>query len=301
MQQENFNPYASIMVYSDRPNPRWQLSTEEWHQLSKLMDRLPKITETHGGPYQLDSPLGYSGFHAHFSIISSYPDIYYVANTCQAISSNPAGYMIFTDEQKQVENWFKDSAKKHGIGLVCGQNEIFKTCGSPCISTCTYKPAVCIAMCSTGCFCKEGYVRESNKTGSSCIKQEDCENVNVLPQCAENEELLTCGSACPPTCNDWSYPLPKEPTACIMICKRGCFCKQGLYRSKDGKCVKPEECCGKNEVFTSCGSACVETCNNKPDMCTDQCVAGCFCSRPDHVRLNNSTNSLCIPPNECPK
>ncbi|CAF3511638.1 unnamed protein product [Rotaria socialis] len=117
MQQENFNPYASIMVYSDRPNPRWQLSTEEWHQLSKLMDTLPKITENDGGPYQLDSPLGYSGFHAHFSIISSYPDIYYVANKCQAISSNPAGYMIFTDEQKQVENWFKDSAKNHGIGI----------------------------------------------------------------------------------------------------------------------------------------------------------------------------------------
>jgi hypothetical protein len=28
-QQENLDPYATIFLYSGRPNPRWQLSLEE--------------------------------------------------------------------------------------------------------------------------------------------------------------------------------------------------------------------------------------------------------------------------------
>ncbi|CAF2703934.1 unnamed protein product [Rotaria sp. Silwood2] len=188
-----------------------------------------------------------------------------------------------------------------GEGLVCGQNELFSTCGSPCIETCTYKPEMCMAMCDVGCFCKNGYVRASNEAGSPCIKQEECGKANDTSPCGENEEFLTCGSACPPTCKDWSYPLPKPAMACIAMCVTGCFCKEGFYRSKEGKCVRREQCCGNNEVFTDCGTACVETCNYQPEICTEQCVTGCYCRRPDYVRINNSTNSVCIPRNQCPK
>ena len=185
-------------------------------------------------------------------------------------------------------------------GLVCGQNEEFTACGSPCIETCTSKPQICIAMCTAGCFCKKGYVRESNELGSSCIKREECDKEENTSVCGENEEFLTCGSACPQTCADWLYPLPKPDLACIAVCEVGCFCKKVFYRSKEGKCVLRQQCCGKNEVFTDCGSACVETCNYQPEICTEQCVTGCFCGN-GYVRSNNGTNSVCIPRNECLK
>jgi hypothetical protein len=116
-QQENPDPYATIFLYSGRPNPRWQLSLEEWQQLSQLIDILPKLTENNSGPYQFTGDLGYSGFYAHFSIVSSYPDIYYVANKQQAVLSNPGGYLIFVDQQKIIEKWFINSAKHHGIQI----------------------------------------------------------------------------------------------------------------------------------------------------------------------------------------
>lgn len=154
-------------------------------------------------------------------------------------------------------------------------------------------------MCASGCFCKEGYIRESNKTGSPCMKQEECNKPEPMRQCEENEEFLECGSSCPQTCDQFSHPLNKRNTRCFMICKRGCSCKQGFYRSKSGRCVKAEECCGNNEVFTDCGTACVESCTHKPQICTEQCVLGCFC-RLDYVRASNTTNSPCVPRNKCP-
>jgi hypothetical protein len=90
MQQESLDPYATVFLYSGRPNPRWQLTFEEWQRLNQIIQTLPKLTEDNTGPYQFHGDLGYSGFYAHFSIISSYPDIYYVANKHQVVLSNPA-------------------------------------------------------------------------------------------------------------------------------------------------------------------------------------------------------------------
>ncbi|CAF1522559.1 unnamed protein product [Adineta steineri] len=116
-QQENVNPYATIYIYSGLPNPQWQLSLDEWQQLSQLIDTLPKLIEDNEGSYLFDGHLGYSGFHAHFSIISSYPDIYHVAKKQQVVLSNPGGHMIFIDQQKLVEKWFVNSAQHHNIQL----------------------------------------------------------------------------------------------------------------------------------------------------------------------------------------
>lgn len=120
--------------------------------------------------------------------------------------------------------------------------------------------------------------------------------------CDENEEYHKCGTYCPPTCDDFSHPLPKEPKICIDMCKTGCFCKRGYYRNKDGQCVTREKCCpGNNERYTDCGSACVETCNSVPQLCTDNCVAGCFCESGDYVRKDNGTTSPCIKREQCSK
>ncbi|CAF0820779.1 unnamed protein product [Rotaria sp. Silwood1] len=116
----------------------------------------------------------------------------------------------------------------------------------------------------------------------------------------KNEEYKTCGSACPPTCDDIRYPLPKPSRACILLCKAGCFCKTGYYRAEDGSCVAPDQCCGDNEKYKTCGSAHVETCDYKPKQCTKQCVAGCFCACSEYVRQSNSTGSPCIHRDKCP-
>ncbi|CAF0896707.1 unnamed protein product [Rotaria sordida] len=117
--------------------------------------------------------------------------------------------------------------------------------------------------------------------------------------CGKNEKYTTCDSTCPPTCDDIRYPLSKPYKTCILLCKFDCFCKNGYYRAEDGSCVSPEKCCGDNEKYKTCGSACIETCDNKPEQCTKQCVVGCFCAWSDHVRQSNSTGSPCIHRDNC--
>lgn len=53
--------------------------------------------------------------------------------------------------------------------------------------------------------------------------------------------------------------------------------------------------CGPNQEYQECGTACPETCAGKPNLCTLQCVSGCFCKK-DFVR--NGTK--CIPRDHCP-
>ncbi|CAF2403182.1 unnamed protein product [Rotaria sp. Silwood2] len=120
MEEELSDPFATIYLYSGRPNPVWSLSFEQWGDLNQIIQRLPNSGEEKEGPYQFSGGLGYSGFHAHFSIISSYPDVYYVAAGQQTVLSNPGGHLIFNDKDKVVEKWFIDSAEKHGIQLSLG-------------------------------------------------------------------------------------------------------------------------------------------------------------------------------------
>ncbi|CAF1605449.1 unnamed protein product, partial [Adineta ricciae] len=93
------------------------LSLEEWSQLTRLIATLPKLAENGNGPFEFPGQLGYTGFFAHFSIVSSYPDVYYVAQHQQAVLSNPGGHVIYNDQEKLIEKWFKDSANRHGIPL----------------------------------------------------------------------------------------------------------------------------------------------------------------------------------------
>ncbi|CAF1350678.1 unnamed protein product [Adineta ricciae] len=114
---DSASPYAQIYIYSGRPNPHWSLSLEEWSQLTRLIATLPKLAENGNGPFEFPGQLGYTGFFAHFSIVSSYPDVYYVAQHQQAVLSNPGGHVIYNDQEKLIEKWFKDSANRHGIPL----------------------------------------------------------------------------------------------------------------------------------------------------------------------------------------
>ncbi|KAG5679448.1 hypothetical protein PVAND_009013 [Polypedilum vanderplanki] len=55
-------------------------------------------------------------------------------------------------------------------------------------------------------------------------------------------------------------------------------------------------CTKKNEIYNTCGTACPETCEYKPTICTMQCIEGCFCKR-NYIRNNNGE---CILKKDCP-
>ncbi len=53
--------------------------------------------------------------------------------------------------------------------------------------------------------------------------------------CGRNEEYQTCGG-CQATCDN------RNPR-CTKECKRGCYCKRGLIREKEGgSCIPVKKC-----------------------------------------------------------
>nr|ABF18118.1 TIL domain-containing cysteine-rich salivary secreted peptide [Aedes aegypti] len=59
-----------------------------------------------------------------------------------------------------------------------------------------------------------------------------------LTECSDpNAEYRDCGSACPLTCTNMNRNF-----MCIMVCRSGCFCRQGLVRNSNNRCIKPSEC-----------------------------------------------------------
>ncbi|CAF1214848.1 unnamed protein product [Rotaria magnacalcarata] len=119
--------------------------------------------------------------------------------------------------------------------------------------------------------------------------------------CGQNQEYLQCGSSCPTTCSDFSYPV-RTDRFCTANCVRGCFCKRDYHRDNNGQCVLPQECCkGSHEKYIECGSACVETCQYRSKFCIHQCIPGCFCESYEYVRESNQTGSICVKRLQCPK
>ena len=163
----------------------------------------------------------------------------------------------------------------------------------------------CPAVCSVGCFCAEGFVRDNS---GSCVSASEC------PICPENEKYTQCGAACVGTCSN------QNPFICPAICLSGCVCNDGLVRSEDGKCIEPSECpkrknfdplpkksnsksiavCGEFEHYNDCGSGCGDlTCNLQSFaavLCPAVCNSGCFC---DEGYVRNNEN-ICVLPKTCP-
>ncbi|XP_063962432.1 zonadhesin-like isoform X2 [Lytechinus pictus] len=174
----------------------------------------------------------------------------------------------------------------------CGENESYTSCGSACPKTCENKDEeqFCITLCVEGCFCDDGFLRDEN---GRCVLESECPSTN----CGENESYTSCGSACPKTCEN-----KEEEQFCITLCVEGCFCDDGFLRDENGRCVLESECpstnCGENESFTSCGSACPKSCENKDEeqFCITLCVEGCFC---DDGFLRDE-NGRCVLESECP-
>ncbi|KAJ8712575.1 hypothetical protein PYW07_005417 [Mythimna separata] len=126
------------------------------------------------------------------------------------------------------------------IGM-CRSTERFLACGCP--RTCRDPAPDCRAVCRTGCFCEEGQVRNDD---GICVNLADCppilsaykqDTTEPRPngsRCRDNEEYRFC-EPCNRSCDN---PNP----VCPAQCSRGCFCRRGLLRDRDGTCVTPDKC-----------------------------------------------------------
>nr|QRN45218.1 zonadhesin-like 1 [Tineola bisselliella] len=180
----------------------------------------------------------------------------------------------------------------------CGRNETYAMCAFGCPTN--YCPESngpvpqCMPPrdCKPGCVCNRGYKRDRSNN-NECVLKEDCPPPII---CGKNEHYNRCGTACPLTCDQ------PEPRPCTRQCVKGCFCNGDLVRNSEGKCVPKDQCpkkpvCKPNEIYKDCGSACPKTCKNPtPDVCTDQCVSGCFCKD----GLFRTENGDCVSFPECP-
>ncbi|XP_065913510.1 keratin-associated protein 16-1-like [Dysidea avara] len=178
-------------------------------------------------------------------------------------------------------------------------------CTDPCASVRCPTGSKCEVYKPTGeVFCNPSCDLDNGgcPTGQTCSLQVvQCVRAPCPPvvQCKcplEGQVFTTCGTACPPTCND------PGPVICTLQCVVGCQCPSGtVLDEKNRKCVKPDQC----ECPPTCSP---HFCNNPrnryrpcsrpppltvppcPDMCRTTYCNACYYSDtalPTPSRCNN--------------
>lgn len=107
-----------------------------------------------------------SAFQSIFVKVRNFFQSKIFSSTFIFYSGCPAGY-VFSQVTRRCELNCKQ----------CQQDEIYKTCGSPCEATCdnpNKSNVVCTQACREGCFCDNGFVR--NQRSGLCILPKNCPN-----------------------------------------------------------------------------------------------------------------------------
>ncbi|KAF9956899.1 hypothetical protein BGZ72_002370 [Mortierella alpina] len=161
----------------------------------------------------------------------------------------------------------------------CGKNEVFNDCGSSCPATCeniNNPPAACTLNCVVGCFCEAGLIRRCfceagliRRKDGQCVRESECKasaSVTLtVPTSATRPTSTTASTSAPtlakpakkskkpkkPKCNKYEVYRERN-TICERSCKNaescsrnreaGCFCKENLFRARDGSCVREQSC-----------------------------------------------------------
>ena len=193
-------------------------------------------------------------------------------------------------KKEKCPNKCDKKTEEFTLGIKPCQN----VCGTGVDPSCAYTTY----MPMTGCFCKEGYIRES--IDGKCIPVEECPIT-----CDEETEQLrsgvkSCENVCKPTGVDSVCPNAHlEPTDV-------CLCRRGFIRDEiTGQCIPVAQCpfnlcsianeeykCGVQPCESVCGVEVDEICTRARFMCLDNC----FC-KDGFIR---DVNGQCIPYADCP-
>ncbi|KAM4652645.1 zonadhesin-like [Discoglossus pictus] len=218
---------------------------------------------------------------------------------CNKMCQNPGCYCkpgLVTHDNKCVDK--SQCPIKEGND-VCPENMQHYQC-EPCVPSCENLDPVCTLMCrNPGCYCKPGLVTHDNK----CVDKSQCPIKEGNDVCPENMEFKPCGTLCPKTCENKDRAIN-----CMSGCSdQKCFCKEGYVLLKEDSdiCVKKCECpvkeCPENMEFTTCGTLCPKTCDNKDALI--KCLFGCSdkkCICKKGYVLLNQNSSFCVKECECP-
>ncbi|KAK6756644.1 hypothetical protein RB195_014830 [Necator americanus] len=104
--------------------------------------------------------------------------------------------------------------------LVCGINEQFSACHTPCQPSCddpTLLPCP-PPICTPGCHCQPGFIRADGSSRSACVPRAACAMYDMSTRCLdERRQYHSCGSACPISCSTRNSPRCILPSQCPLL------------------------------------------------------------------------------------
>ncbi|GFY23123.1 integrase catalytic domain-containing protein [Trichonephila clavipes] len=188
----------------------------------------------------------------------------------------------------------------------CPTNERWDYCSAHCQKNCSQfnDDIPCTGKCTSGCVCKDGYVRGPE---GKCILPYECKNksesnqelISVTIDCNDKAYYDLCPTTCPRNCDNFRTTKKK----CFpFICLPACVCKDEYVRGPNGKCIKSHDCPKENgEEYSPSESHCEGNCFNKGNdiKCISNSftwVSGCKCKK----GLVRGPDGNCIYTNECP-
>ncbi|KJH49643.1 copper/zinc superoxide dismutase [Dictyocaulus viviparus] len=136
------------------------------------------------------------------------------------------------------------ASSTQSLTLICGMNEQFSSCHTPCQPSCDDPTLVPCPppTCIPGCHCQPGFIRADGSVRSACVPRAACSMYDVSRRCAdERRQYHSCGSACPVSCANRNSP------RCHESCVSGCFCRipYVLENGNDplhSRCILPSQC-----------------------------------------------------------
>ncbi|XP_054715666.1 mucin-6-like [Uloborus diversus] len=201
---------------------------------------------------------------------------------------------------------------------VCGVNEEYTDCGF-CEPTCENPhPEVCAQSCTPGCYCKSGYLRNSNRI---CVSPEECNAGNCGPDqvyvsqipckntCREYLYVDACGSRGPGcTCTQPGYYILEQNGLCVSAFTCEVFyggnagpAQTDDVQMDDGSVAQPPSynCdSNKGQTYSTC-VRCYKTCDAHfygGIACAQSCIPGCDCIQNDQYMRSDGT---CVPEQYC--
>ncbi|XP_077975265.1 zonadhesin-like isoform X3 [Styela clava] len=129
----------------------------------------------------------------------------------------------------------------------------------------------------------------------------NCDKARACPKDTVYEKTQRCEASCDEALSSRLFKM-------TFHCKNKCICARGMYRNKDGKCVKKKDCksaihsCEKPKIYKKCATRCPATCATpKPGYCIKECNENMHCVCPPNMVQYSQNNRTCTRLEDCPK